>query len=175
MANKKNNSRFNFWAWFAWVITFILLVIAGVMLISKINIPGAFQTFLVQSGSMSPTIKTGDLIVVKPDNSYRAGDVVTFNNLKNQKVTHRIVNIKIENNNQKIFTKGDANKVLDDGYISSSQIIGKVNYQIPYLGKLVFFSKTLPGLIVLILVPTFLIIIGEFKKISKGLFEIFSF
>lgn len=153
---------------FTWAVTFILLVLALVMLMSKINIPGAFQTFLVRSGSMSPTIKTGDFIVVKPNSNYRIGDIITFNNSENQKITHRIVNIKSENNIQKIFTKGDANKVVDDGYIFSNQIIGKVNYQIPYLGKLVFFSKTLPGLIVLILIPTVLIIIGEFKKISKN-------
>ena len=155
---------------FTWLISFILLVIAGVMFISKINIPGTLQTYLVQSGSMSPTIKTGDLIMVKPDISYKLGDIITFNNTKNQKITHRIVNIKIENDVQKIFTKGDANKVWDDGYVNQSQVIGKVNYQIPYLGKLVFFSKTLPGLIVLILIPTILIIIGEFKKIAKSFF-----
>lgn len=175
MRNKKSNQGFVLGLFFTWIITFILLVIAGVMLISKINIPGAFQTFLVQSGSMSPTIKTGDLIMVKPMNNYIPGDVITFNNSKNQKVTHRIVNIKTENNVQKIFTKGDANKVLDDGYIYSNQVIGKVNYQIPYLGNLVFFSKTLPGLIVLIFIPTLLIIIGEFKKISKNLLEMFSY
>ena len=155
---------------FTWFITFIFLVIAGVIFISKINIPGTFQTYLVQSGSMSPTIKTGDLIMVKPDVSYKLGDIITFNNTKNQKITHRIVNIKNENDIQKIFTKGDANKVWDDGYVDQSQVVGKVNYQIPYLGKLVFFSKTLPGLIVLIFIPTILIIIGEFKKIAKSFF-----
>lgn len=170
MKHNKENKSFTLGTLLTWVITFILLVIAGVMLISKINIPGTLQTFLVQSGSMSPTIKTGDLIMVKPVNNYQIGDIVTFNSLKNQKVTHRIVNIKSENNVQKIFTKGDANKVWDDGYIFSNQIIGKVNYQIPYLGKLVFFSKTLPGLIVLILIPTVLIIIGELKKITKSFF-----
>ncbi len=175
MKNYKKKQGFNLWTLFTWIITFILLVVAGEMLISKINIKGSFQTLLVQSGSMSPTIKTGDLIVIKPDKNYKAGDIITFNNSKNQKVTHRIVNIKTENNIQKIYTKGDANKVLDDAYISTSNIIGKVNYQIPYLGKLVFFSKTLPGLVVLVLFPALLIVLGEFKKIFKDLSEIFSY
>lgn len=170
MIGSKNNKGFTLWSFLTWVITFFLLVIAGIMFISKINIPGALQTFLVQSGSMSPTIKTGDLIMVKPGVSYNIGDIITFNNSNSQKVTHRIVNIKSENNIEKIFTKGDANKVWDDGYIFQNQIIGKVNYQIPYLGKLVFFSKTLPGLIVLIFTPAALIIIGEFKKISECIF-----
>lgn len=170
MRDNKKNKGFTLWSFLTWVITFILLVVAGIMFISKINIPGALQTFLVQSGSMSPTIKTGDLIMVKPEGNYNIGDIVTFNNSKNQKVTHRIVNIKSENNIEKIFTKGDANKVWDDGYVFQNQIIGKVNYQIPYLGKLVFFSKTLMGLVILIFVPAVLIIIGEFKKISECLF-----
>jgi signal peptidase I len=166
--------KFNVWGIFTWVISLILLVAALSMLFFKININNSYKTFLVQSGSMSPTLKAGDLIVVKPNKIYSTGDIVTFNNSNNQKVTHRIANIKTENNIVKIFTKGDANKVVDDGYIFPKDIIGKLYYQIPYLGKLVFFSKTLPGLITLIVVPTLLIILGEFKKISKRLLEMFS-
>jgi signal peptidase len=171
--NKSKN--FNIWNLLTWTITFVLLVLTGLMLISKINIKDSFQTLLVQSGSMEPIIKTGDLVIVKPNKNYLSGDIITFYNSENKKVTHRIVNIRNENGVQKIFTKGDANKVIDDGYISSKQIIGKVNRQIPYLGKLVFFSKTFPGLIILIFIPAIFIILGELKKIGKNLGEILSF
>lgn len=166
---RKAKSESLFQTILSWVLTSVLLLLALIMLLSKVNIHGSFQTFLVQSGSMSPTIKTGNLIIVKPAPIYKVGDIITFRNSNNQKITHRIVNIKVENNFQKIYTKGDANKVNDDGYILANQIIGKVRYQIPYLGKLVYFSKTLPGLMLLIVLPASIIVLGEIKKIFKSL------
>ena len=32
------------------------------------------------------------------------------------------------------YTKGDANKESDEGYIKRENILGKVNFRIPYIG-----------------------------------------
>jgi signal peptidase len=144
----------------------LLILIIGQTVASRLNLPGSYKTFLVQSGSMSPVIKTGDLIFVKPISQYQKGDIVTFVDSDTKKVTHRIYEIK---NDQSIITKGDANSVTDNNTINSHQIIGKVFLSLPYLGYLITFSKTLPGIITLIIIPSTIIIYDEFRKIFKHL------
>ncbi len=114
---------------------------------------------------MSPTINTGDLVVVKPSLKYKKGDVVTFLSKTNFNTTHRIISI----NNNQIETKGDANKTSDQEQINPSKIIGKVFYIIPYFGRLIMFVKSLPGLITLIIIPSTIIVYREFIQIKQTL------
>jgi signal peptidase len=146
----------------SWIFVCLLILIIGQTVFSRLNFPGSYKTFLVQSGSMSPVIKTGDLIFVKPINQYQKGDIITFTDSDSKKVTHRIYEIK---DNQLIVTKGDANSVTDNNTINSQQIIGKVFLNLPYLGYIITFSKTLPGIITLIIIPSTIIIYDEFRKI----------
>ena len=88
-----------------------------------------YTFFEVVSGSMSPTINTYDLIIVKVDNNVKKDDIVTFY-VDNNFITHRIINYI---NDEKILTKGDANNA-NDKYISKAEIIGKVVYNIKQFG-----------------------------------------
>lgn len=146
-------------------LTLILLLITVFFLLSQFNFPGNYKIFLVQSGSMSPAIKTGDLVVVKPISKYKKGDVITFLSSNKFNVTHRIINIE----NKQITTKGDANKTNDQEIVNLTQILGKVKYRIPFLGYLIIFVKTIPGLITLIIIPSTIIIYQEFLQIKKNL------
>ena len=49
-------------------------------------------------------------------------------------VIHRVVDIQIINGQTRYFTKGDANAAEDVGFIFDSDIIGLVNFKIPYVG-----------------------------------------
>ena len=153
-------SIFNF---FSLLIAFLLILITVFFLFSQLNFFGNYKIFLVQSGSMSPTINTGDLVVVKPSLRYQKGDIITFLTKNNFNITHRIVGIK-EN---KIETKGDANQSSDQDYIDKDRILGKVFYIIPYFGYLVMFTKSLEGLIILIIIPSSMIVYHEFIQVKK--------
>ena len=149
---------------------FFLLLITTFFLFSKLNFPGNYKILLVQSGSMSPAINTGDLVIVKPSSKYKKGDIVTFLSKGKITTTHRIADIQ----NNQIITKGDANQVNDQGFIEKEQILGKVFYNLPNFGYLVIFIKSIPGLILFIIIPATIIIYQElvhiknnFKKISK--------
>lgn len=115
-----------------------------------------YRFFLVQSGSMEPSIMVGDLILVKKQSSYSQNEVITFQNQNQRITTHRINEIK----NGSIITKGDANRVEDNDLINQEQILGKVVLVLPKLGFLVAFAKTLPGLIILVLIPSLILIIS---------------
>jgi signal peptidase len=143
---------------------FFLLLITTFFLFSKLNFPGNYKILLVQSGSMSPAINTGDLVIVKPSSKYKKGDIVTFLSKGKITTTHRIADIQ----NNQIITKGDANQVNDQGFIEKEQILGKVFYNLPNFGYLVIFIKSIPGLIIFIIIPTTIIVYQEFVQIKNN-------
>ena len=57
----------------------------------KKDLPSVFglSYLVVTSGSMSPAVQTGEIIVIKSEDNYNIGDVVTFRD-KSSFVTHRI-------------------------------------------------------------------------------------
>ena len=81
--------------------------------------------FVVTTGSMSGTIETNDLIIVKLTHDVKKNDIITFKDKNNTIVTHRVV--KIETG--KYYCKGDRNNSLDEP-ISKNDIIGKVTFVI---------------------------------------------
>lgn len=113
---------------------------------------------VVQSGSMAPAIRRGSLIFIKPAVDYKQGEIISFRyQLMNSiTTTHRIVEVR-EDWETHFVTKGDANPTTDDFQPTKSLILGKVFLVIPYLGLVVLFSKTLPGLIALVILPAILI------------------
>lgn len=173
----KINRKFklkHFWNTIYGVIFVLLLIIAGTVALSMFDIPGGIKFYNVQSGSMEPTIKTGSLIISKPFDSYQIGDIITFKSakdkdIKNPKVTttHRISEIKNNEDKVEYITKGDANDVVDVEPVSKDLIIGKSFFYIPYLGYPISFAKTKEGLIVLIVIPVTLIIYSEILTIKK--------
>lgn len=87
-----------------------------------------YTYFEVASGSMEPFISKDDMVIVKLDDTYQEGDVVTYY-LNGDFITHRVVKIDINT----ITTKGDANNTKDPA-ISQDSVIGRVVLVIPNVG-----------------------------------------
>ncbi|MEI6690369.1 MAG: signal peptidase I [bacterium] len=140
-----------------WALMIGFLVLRGIGLISDSKWQSEWRMFVVQSGSMEPSIMTGDVVVTKAYTDYTKNDVITFASKTLGIVTHRVV--KHENN---IFvTKGDANRVIDNDQTSNAQIIGKVVLVVPMLGKLIVFGRSPIGLFFMIGIPACVIIAEE--------------
>ncbi len=122
---------------------------------------------IVQSGSMAPAIKMGSIVVVKPAEDYKIGDVITFGPCTKTKAptTHRIYDIKVVEGKPYYITKGDANNAPDQREISKREVIGKVLFSVPYLGFAVDFAKKPLGFALIIIIPATIIIFDEIKKI----------
>ncbi len=119
------------------ILSFLLMIIY----IPKIM---GYQSFYIQSGSMSPSIPKGSYVFVKRAEFEKisVGDVVTFrNNEETEFFTHRVVDIDATN---KMFTtKGDANKENDPSETSYYFAVGRVDFSIPVVGYIAeFFNKT---------------------------------
>lgn len=152
-----------------WLILVFLIFVAGFTAMTAFNLPGNYKMFVVMSGSMEPKIKTGSIVVVKPQKEYQEGEIVTFNDSDkpNLSVTHRIFSVKEENDTKVFTTKGDANKSPDINEIRKGQILGKEILAIPYIGYIINFTKTQTGLILVIVIPAVIIIYNEFMNIKN--------
>jgi len=153
------------------VIYYIFLVFIGavavLLIVSVFPITGNYKLMIVQSGSMTPAIKMGSVVVAKPAENYQIGDVITFGPYTRTQAptTHRIYDIKVTDGNPVYITKGDANNAPDQREITKRDIVGKVLFSIPYLGYAVDFAKRPLGFSLIIIVPAALIIIDEIKNI----------
>lgn len=105
----------------------------GLVYVLKTDYPMASIT----SGSMWPTLKKGDLVLIKgieDKNNIELNDIVVYRNEKGFTI-HRVVKL----NENTLITKGDANNV-NDSSVEYNQIIGKIlNFRnkplrIPFLG-----------------------------------------
>ena len=102
----------------------IVLFIKIINFDSKPIQPFGITILGVVSNSMNPSIRKGNMIIVKKQNDYEEGDVITYIGSDENLVTHRIVR-KYEN---VFITKGDNNNVEDESEVKKEQIIGKVIY-----------------------------------------------
>lgn len=153
-----------FTEYFSWLFLFIFaFLVLSSYLIGEGNNFWGYRFYLVQSGSMEPTIMTGDVIMVKGQADYKVREVATFKDSGNRIITHRIIEIK----NGLFITKGDANRTTDNGNIQFNQIIGKVVFILPRLGFIVVFSKSIPGLIIFMIIPGAYVVISEILKNVK--------
>jgi len=146
-------------------VALVFLVIAA-----NIKLPQGYKIFVVQGGSMEPSISIGSLVITNaapsfvspvPSPRFQKGDIITSANGKNTFVSHRVVDVVEKNNNFFYKTKGDANKTPDQKLISENEVIGKVSWVVLYLGRLVNFIKQPLGYLLMIIIPSTYVILSE--------------
>lgn len=124
------------------VILLIVLTMNVYMIIAKnvfnVKFPSffGFSNAIVASGSMSNSMNVNDIIVIHKQNKYSVGDIISFKG-ENHMVTHRIIGVDMDG----FITKGDANEVRDTKAVPASDVIGKVIFVIPKIGRIIsYFS-----------------------------------
>lgn len=95
-----------------------------------------FKPYNIETQSMEPDYPVNTLIYVKEVSfdDLSEGDVITYVNQSGTAVTHRIV--AIDTNDRNVRTKGDANEFEDIMDVNEENIVGKVYFGIPLIGKL---------------------------------------
>lgn len=124
----------------------IAVLLLGLEVLGGSGHPGAFgrELFVVTSGSMSPSIDAGDLVVVDArtgsSSSGRPGDVITFRRRSDPPlfVTHRVVSAtRATDGSAEFVTKGDSNPVPDGARVHLSDVVGKVEFVVPFAGMVI--------------------------------------
>ena len=133
--------------------------------------------YTIVSPSMTPNINVYDVIVNlkvnKPDD-IKIGDVITFISTNPETtgmtITHRVISIvKDTDGNYTYKTKGDFSLVEDSGFVNFNNIIGRVAFRIPKLGRVQFFLAEKMHWLLVILIPALYILVrGALQRITKG-------
>lgn len=144
-----------------------------------VPMPFGVGATVVLSGSMEPTLSTGDLLFIAERDSYEVDDVVVFQSQR-MAVVHRIIDIReveVENPDPdateplvelSVTTRGDANNTPDEP-ISMNQIKGIVVFRLPLVGYLVNMIKTPLGTILILAAAIFLLERSFHKEKEKDL------
>lgn len=149
----------------------ILNTLSTVIIVLGIAFIGLYiygiQPYVVESGSMEPTIKTGSICFINKRVNYddmHVNDIIAFKLDTGAFATHRIVSITDEG----FQTKGDANNNIDSVITTRSNFLGKNIYSIPGAGFIIKAIQSARGKIIFatIIIVIFLagILIGEPSK-----------
>ena len=103
---------------------------------------------IIMSGSMEPALPTGSVVVIREQDAYQEGDIITYINRDDVSITHRIYKIE----DDKISPKGDVNKLCDPT-ISEDQIVGKVVLSFSSIYLIIFICLIQIVLVLTIFVP----------------------
>jgi signal peptidase len=90
---------------------------------------------------MRPAIDPGDLLIIRQQDAYQPGDIITFTE-GGSLVTHRLLALE----GQTALTRGDANN-SDDAPVELSRVQGKMVLRVPALGRLLLFLRTNQGML----------------------------
>ena len=110
---------------------------------------------------------TGDIIIIHPQGRYQKRDVITFM-YENRTVTHRIQTVIEKDESLSYVTKGDANRIEDEGVPFHSNVYGKVLLVVPKVGYLVHFVQSPLGFIVFIIAPIMLFVLDRLIQFIHG-------
>ncbi len=174
--------------------TAILLVIIAVGVVGfQLGLRAVLRTSYplaaVESGSMIPTLRIGDIITVHGSLNFTEvkaaskpnGDILVFKNpygtMKRvywffkapELIVHRAIEKKYENGMWYFRTQGDNNPFPDSwpntgggaGWVPETLVIGKVVGRLPWLGYIPLFLQTDTGMI-LIIVLLFVLLVIDF-------------
>jgi len=166
----------------AWIIL-IAAFLVTIMVFSSSRNNGIASIFgimpmSVQSDSMSPTFKQGDLIFVKRVNdlyTLKEQDVITFYTIiEGVRVlnTHRIVEINDPDGSRNFTTRGDNNPLDDKVSVYPSDIVGKwTGARLPGGGKVLDFVRSKTGFFVCVVIPMAIFFLFELYKFIAALIE----
>ena len=134
------------------VAVLITAVVATSLVIVLIGVHDGYQAVAMQTGSMSPAIRPGDLAIVHQTapGDIRVGDAITFAAPVNGSpmVTHRVVSIENGPAGPLFHTKGDANQSPDPWVIHYSGTGWKVTMVLGGVGAFFDFLSGTGGRVV---------------------------
>lgn len=133
-----------------------------------------FGLYTIISPSMTGTLNVYDVaFTMKVDtDKLKEGDIITFYSTNSffggTPITHRIIEVVDVPETGKMFrVKGDANPKADEEKVIPSNVIGKVMFKIPQLGRVQFFLASKGGWIIAIMIPALVIISYDIYKIFR--------
>jgi signal peptidase I len=123
---------------------------AACLLLGVVAVTADVHVLIFRSGSMSPTIETGDLALTRmvSASELRVDDVVSVIDSSGNRVTHRVVNLAEQGEQRQLTLRGDANEASDREVYTVTEA-QRVVFVLPKAGYLVAWSTGPVGLVLL--------------------------
>ena len=130
-----------------------------------------YRSFTMRSGSMTPAIETGDVVVTEPVSplSARVGEIVTFLDPEGsgRLFSHRVQSIRATGGVVHFVTRGDANTSVERWSVPADGSVGRVAYTVPKLGYALVWTGTPEGRIALVAIPALLLCFSALARIWR--------
>lgn len=130
------------------------------------------SSFTVMSGSMTPAIRTGDVVVESrlAARDANVGDVVTFRDPEgsHRLITHRVRRLRLGANGiVSLVTKGDDANAVQRWSVPADGSIGLVRLRIPFLGYALWGTRQPLGRFLLVILPVLLLSATELRRLWR--------
>jgi len=130
------------------------------------------RSFTVMSGSMHPTIDTGDIVIDRGISAHeaRVGDIVTFPDPGDDSrlLTHRVRSIAPgPSGTLAITTQGDANNAPERWTMAQNGHLGRVMLRLPAGGRALAYTRTPTGRLLLFSLPLLLLLVWALSGIWR--------
>ena len=130
--------------------TLLVVLVLFTILLLTMKIMGdrptlfGYNLYYIVSPSMEPSLEVGDIILskeVKDPSTLQVHDVITYKgevgSFSGKLVTHELIEIKEHSDGSLSFlTKGTKEGAIVDPEIRSDQVVSKMIFEIPLLGKI---------------------------------------
>ena len=117
------------------LLTVALVVVSVAALAGRV---AGLRALVEHSGSMSPVITAGDLVVTRQVRAavLRTGDIATFpdRTRDGELVTHRVTEVRFDGDLVTVHTRGDANNAGEQWTTPRDSIVGRTVAVVPSLG-----------------------------------------
>ena len=155
------------------------LSILGILLAAAVPKLWGYNSFVIYSGSMEPTISVGSLVVGQPVDveQVMVDDIIIFSapGDANAIITHRVVGVREDGGLRYFQTKGDASNSADPQELQMESQVYKFAYELPYLGYFVDFASSVPGMVLLLVLPAaglaIQLTLGRKRKATENRYE----
>lgn len=98
------------------------------------------QSMAVLSDSMSPAVRTGDEVMVRPTDAaaLKPGEIAVFNDPEGtgRLLQHRVQWVSVETDRVRVITRGDANTAAERWSVPAGSDVGRVVARVPKVGYL---------------------------------------
>jgi signal peptidase I len=112
----------------------LALLVGAWIFLGPRQLGGSASYAIVAGSSMEPKLHHGDLVVARGSAEYKIGDAVVYRNAQlDQNVLHRIIG---RDGSRYVF-KGDNNDFVDPTHPQQADLIGRMWFTVPGLGRVV--------------------------------------
>lgn len=167
------------WNIFKTVLVIGMIVITISLFVMKLmgDTPSIFgySFYYIATESMEPSLEVGDVILAKEVTNFDSlsiGDVITYQgevgSYANKLITHQIIGIDINDGIYTFTTKGTHPSSTVDPLVSQDQVVSKMVFEIPLMGKLMKVINNPFGFLLLIALPLAICLFGEIKNFIEA-------